>query len=243
MSYSNCQFTWLKQRETLVSLAESLLKDAIYFDCQLCAEGYHFNVHRVILSCNSPVLNSILQEHNSDLPVITLEGVSSVEVAALVEFMYTGVTRISPNYLKNFFQLAKSLQLAGLIHYDNAEIHKIINESETEAIKPKIEGNYEVYSQNILKYLDQSESSAEPVSKDLTTITNDENIFLDESPETNEAESDNPMVYEKYEDTFIKENDSVETLETSIEETDLSQSCAGAISLLLSVFFIGVLSF
>lgn len=225
MSYSNCQFTWLKQRETLVSLAESLLKDETYFDCQLCAEGQHFNVHRVILSCNSPVLNNILQEHNSDLPVITLEGVSSVEVAALVEFMYTGVTKISPAYLKNFFQIARSLHLAGLTHYDNAQVNKIINESGSGTVDAEFHDNYEAYSQNILKYLDQSDPNAESSTKEFASLNTSVNsIFLDESAESTNISSSSPVIYEKYNSEFIKD-DGVESLDPNlVENDDLSQT-------------------
>ncbi|KAK6644206.1 hypothetical protein RUM43_000473 [Polyplax serrata] len=219
MSYSNCQFTWLKQRETLVSLAESLLKEETFFDCQLCAEGHRFNVHRVILSCNSPVLNNILQEHNSDLPVITLEGVSSVEVAALVEFMYTGVTKIAPSYLKNFFQTARSLQLAGLTHYDSAQVNKIINETGSSAGESEVQDNYEAYSQNILKYLDQSEPGDEPQSRELTSLgENVESIFLDESSEQSTIVNSSSVIYEKYDSSFIKEDEGIESLDPNLVE-------------------------
>lgn len=229
MSYSTCQFTWLKQKETLVSLAESLLQDENFFDCQLCAEGHRFNVHRVILSCNSPVLNNILQEHNLDSPVITLDGVSSIELAALVEFMYTGVTKISPDHLKTFFQTAKTLQLAGLTHYDSSQIEKIVNENGSTIVDSTTIDNYELYSQNILKYLNQPDVNNETTeSKNSNNLsTNVDNIFLEEAEEGNNLVNSDSIMYEKYDCDYIKEEENIETLDPNLIESDvLSPSCA-----------------
>lgn len=219
MTSSNCHFTWLKQKDTMISLAQSLYKDPTYFDCQLCAEGHHFNVHRVILSCNSPVLSSILQEHKTDNPVITLDGVSPLELGALVEFMYTGVTRISSNFLVNFFQTAKSLQLAGLGHYDDLQIDKFLGEDGSSALEEaeELQDDYEGYGENVLNCLEMDDEIDSSDTKELQNISTDEGIFLnDRVIAESELIDQNSVEYDKYQNVLVKQ----EVEDQSLDQTD-----------------------
>lgn len=213
MSNSQLHFTWVEHQETLVSLVQTLYNSETFFDCTLYAGGQHFDVHRLILSSCSPFFGKILQEHKTDNPVITLDGVSDTELRALVEYIYTGETSISPDFLNSFFQMAKTLEIAGLSHYDDKIVNKMLGDDSTQLIEEE-----ELYDDenkgNIVKSLKRSvksEKKAKQLSAIGINLVNNEDVednpqgseFSNETVELEEINQDSDQ-YNKFHGVFMK---------------------------------------
>ena len=217
MSNNHFHFTWVEHQDTIISLVQTLYNDERFFDCTLFADGHHFDVHRLILSTCSPFFSKILQEHKSEYPVITLDGVSVTELRALVEYMYTGETSIPPEFLSGFFQTTKLLEIAGLSQYDNKVVDEMLNENEITQVddeegEDEFQYNCEDDSQNILNCLEQSMKSDDKakqlMSLGINLVSNYENIeeseFVNDESDLSGVINENSVIYDKFQGVFIK---------------------------------------
>ena len=77
----------------------------------VCEDLKHIRTHKFILSCCSPVFRSILSEMTSPQPVVFLRGIHSVEMEAVLEYLYLGQTQISQQRVDQFFKVASDLKI------------------------------------------------------------------------------------------------------------------------------------
>ncbi|KAH8384677.1 hypothetical protein KR093_004624 [Drosophila rubida] len=108
---------WNNHQTNLVQILHALHEVGSYVDCTLVVDDEQFKAHRVVLAANSPYFQTILQDVAQDQCSIILPGVKGFEIAALLQYMYTGETTVTKSQEPEILRTAKELQVKGL--YDN----------------------------------------------------------------------------------------------------------------------------
>ncbi|XP_017096735.2 broad-complex core protein [Drosophila bipectinata] len=108
---------WNNHQTNLVQILHALHEVGSYVDCTLVVDDEQFQAHRVVLAANSPYFQHILRDVPQDHCSIILPGVKSFEIAALLQYMYTGETTVTKSQEPEILRTAKELQVKGL--YDN----------------------------------------------------------------------------------------------------------------------------
>lgn len=108
---------WNNHQTNLVQILHALHEVGSYVDCTLVVDDEQFKAHRVVLAANSPYFQTILQDVPQDQCSIILPGVKGFEIAALLQYMYTGETTVTKSQEPEILRTAKELQVKGL--YDN----------------------------------------------------------------------------------------------------------------------------
>lgn len=108
---------WNNHQTNLVQILHALHEVGSYVDCTLVVDDEQFKAHRVVLAANSPYFQAILQDVPQDQCSIILPGVKGFEIAALLQYMYTGETTVTKSQEPEILRTAKELQVKGL--YDN----------------------------------------------------------------------------------------------------------------------------
>jgi len=80
-----------------------------------CEDGQQIEAHKVILAASSPFFKKILARNKHPHPLIFIRGVKSVDLLAIVDFLYFGETKVFQENLDNFLEIAEELQLEGLM--------------------------------------------------------------------------------------------------------------------------------
>ncbi|XP_016989930.1 sex determination protein fruitless [Drosophila rhopaloa] len=108
---------WNNHQTNLVQILHALHEVGSYVDCTLVVDDEQFQAHRVVLAANSPYFQHILKDVPQDHCSIILPGVKGFEIAALLQYMYTGETTVTKSQEPEILRTAKELQVKGL--YDN----------------------------------------------------------------------------------------------------------------------------
>ncbi|KAH8283467.1 hypothetical protein KR018_003172 [Drosophila ironensis] len=108
---------WNNHQTNLVQILHALHEVGSYVDCTLVVDDEQFQAHRVVLAANSPYFQHILRDVPQDHCSIILPGVKGFEIAALLQYMYTGETTVTKSQEPEILRTAKELQVKGL--YDN----------------------------------------------------------------------------------------------------------------------------
>ena len=108
-------FKWEEFQETLRLNFGKLRSDSDYCDVTLaCEDGQQVEAHKVVLSTSSPFFESILKRTKHSHPLIYMRGVKSLELSALLDFLYFGQTSVPRENLEAFLSIADELQVTGL---------------------------------------------------------------------------------------------------------------------------------
>ena len=104
-----------------------------------CEDGQQIEAHKVILAASSPFFKALLKKNQHSHPLIYMRGMKSVDLVAIVDFLYYGEANIFQEDLDSFLSIAEELQLKGLKGSNAEEDWKGTNTSTTEEAKPKQE--------------------------------------------------------------------------------------------------------
>uniref|UniRef100_A0A8D8YYD7 Protein bric-a-brac 2 n=1 Tax=Cacopsylla melanoneura TaxID=428564 RepID=A0A8D8YYD7_9HEMI len=106
---------WNSFGNNLVTTFETLFKSESLTDVTLFCEGVTFKAHKIILAACSKHFQDLF-EAAPFCPniLVILDGTSSVNMSALLEFMYKGEVHVSQESLSGFLKAAESLQIKGL---------------------------------------------------------------------------------------------------------------------------------
>merc|ERR1719319_2178683 len=96
-----------------------LREESQFCDVTLACEGSRVEAHKVILSSCSPVIKDLLIQTNHPHPLVYLRGVKSIQIKALLDFIYKGEVDIAKEDLKDFMEIAEELKVKGLAKDDN----------------------------------------------------------------------------------------------------------------------------
>jgi len=105
---SNISSNWSELRE-----------ESQFCDVTLACEGSRVEAHKVILSSCSPVIKDLLIQTNHPHPLVYLRGVKSIQIKALLDFIYKGEVDIAKEDLNDFMEIAEELKVKGLAKDDN----------------------------------------------------------------------------------------------------------------------------
>ena len=95
---------------------KSLISDQNFADVTLaCTDDKQVTAHKVILAASSPFFNHILMKNPHQHPLIYLKGINSVDLEAIIRFIYTGETSLAHASLDTFLAAAQELQVHGLL--------------------------------------------------------------------------------------------------------------------------------
>ena len=106
------------------SLLARLLSDSIFQDVTLVSEDRkQMKAHKAVLSACSEFLKDILREMSnvSTHPVIFLKGVSSENLAQILQFVYLGEASIDEQNLEKFLQASEDLGICAIDDMFNDE--------------------------------------------------------------------------------------------------------------------------
>ena len=80
----------------------------------VCDDGHQIEAHKVILAASSPFFETILKKNKHSHPLIFMRGMKSIDLVALVDFLYFGEVTVFQENLDSFLAIAEELQLKGL---------------------------------------------------------------------------------------------------------------------------------
>ena len=119
---------WNDFQDNVRSAFGNLREGSDFADVTLaCEDGHQIEAHKVILAASSPFFQAILQRNKHSHPLIYMRGVKSVDLVAMVDFLYFGEANVYQENLDSFLAIAEELQLKGLKGSDN---QKQTNETE-----------------------------------------------------------------------------------------------------------------
>ena len=131
---------WNDFQDNVKSAFENLRESTDFSDVTLaCEDGHQIEVHKVILAASSPFFQALLKRNKHSHPLIYLRGMKSVDLAAMVDFLYCGEANVYQENLDSFLTIAEELQLKGLEGsndlkgWNEAEVH-----NEPLPIEPKL---------------------------------------------------------------------------------------------------------
>ena len=106
---------WNDFNENITSIFESLREDNNFADVTLaCEDGKQIEAHKVILVASSPLFKKILIGNKHTHPLIYLRGWKSIDILAIIDFLYYGEANVYQENLDSFLSIAEELQLKGL---------------------------------------------------------------------------------------------------------------------------------
>lgn len=106
---------------TVRSAFTNMLEQKVLVDVTLSTtDNVKVDCHRLILSACSPFFAGLVASNSSPDLIIVLAGVTGWQLHALVSFMYRGhVDNITRDQFRELYEVAKSLQIKGLLVYDH----------------------------------------------------------------------------------------------------------------------------
>ena len=100
-----------------VSKSFGLLRNASYlYDVTLVSDDLkQIQAHKFVLVACSQYFRSILQETKQAQPLLCLDGVNSLDLKNVLEYVYQGEVKVHQDDLNKFLAVAQKLKLEGLM--------------------------------------------------------------------------------------------------------------------------------
>ena len=116
---------WNDFKENVNSAFGSLRDDQDFSDVTLaCEDGQQVEAHKVILAASSPFFQNLLKRNKHPHPLIYMRGVQSLDLVAIVDFLYFGEANVHQENLDSFLAIAEELKLTGLTGQNTSDIMK-----------------------------------------------------------------------------------------------------------------------
>ena len=107
--------TWKEFQQKGSSSFAELRERPDFTDVTLVSEdGHQFKGHKVILGSLCPFFMELLKKNEHPHPLVHMLGVKSIELSAVMDFLYNGESSIFQEHLEAFLALAQKLKLNGL---------------------------------------------------------------------------------------------------------------------------------
>ena len=125
---------WNDFQKVLARTFRLLRSEEEFFDVSLVSDDQKMmSAHKLVLSASSPYFKHILTHNKHSHPLLCLDGVSSVELQFVLDYIYQGEVQIYQEQLDRFLEVAQRLKLEGLTGTDGDHERKM-NETLEEAI-------------------------------------------------------------------------------------------------------------
>ena len=113
---------WKDFESNLAHSVSDMRNDSNFFDVKIAcfdnkSEMKTIPAHKMVLSACSPIFKELLcaiGTADSQNPMVFLRGISFQEISAILDFMYSGETKVEHNEFDAFLAAAKDLQIRGL---------------------------------------------------------------------------------------------------------------------------------
>lgn len=125
-----------------------------FFDVTLVSDDQtQVLAHKVVLSSSSEYFKNILTSNNHSHPMLCLNGVNTVDLKSMLDFIYNGEIQIYQDNLDNFLDIAQRFQLEGLLNgkdetndtlHENERYEEKISASEDDKMIAVHENKYAV---------------------------------------------------------------------------------------------------
>jgi len=113
---------WNDFQENVTSAFGERRQDREFADVTLaCDDGQQVEAHKVILASSSPFFLDILTRNKHPHPLIYMRGLKSVDLLAIVDFLYLGEANVFQENLDSFLAIAEELKLKGLTGNETIE--------------------------------------------------------------------------------------------------------------------------
>jgi len=125
MNREKFNLTWYTYNDHLREMLHDMMTASEMTDVTIVSEDKkQFKAHKVVLSACSPVFKSILSDSHLPNPSIFLRGIQSLELESILQFIYLGKATSYQDRMKEFFNVAKSLEIKEISKgsYNNEEI-------------------------------------------------------------------------------------------------------------------------
>ena len=113
---------WDNYEQSRASSLQSLWESQDFLDVTIACDDDQMEAHKVVLSAASHFFKNILKRNPHSHPLLYLRGTTKTAMKYILEFIYSGETRVIKEELENFMDLAKSLQVKGLCE-DTEDTH------------------------------------------------------------------------------------------------------------------------
>ena len=173
----------------LVTSMSELKDSEEFFDVTLVSDDETpVQAHKVILSASSPFFRKVLKFNQSSSPLLYIRGLSSKDLANVVEFLYKGEVTVSQEDLDKFLKVSKDLKLKGMYENEEADLFEwtsvdsVENPKKEEGKKGKKENHRKTavkLDDNIME--DKVDVQVEVSSKDKTNATADDSTFYEQN--------------------------------------------------------------
>ena len=88
-----------------------------------CEDGKIFEAHKVILAARSNYFYNLIPKLKGD-PVIFLKGIKGAYLEKVLKYVYSGEASVPKVLLRSVFDVARSLQIKGLLELSQSEVNK-----------------------------------------------------------------------------------------------------------------------
>merc|ERR1712129_167181 len=148
-----------------------------YFDVTLaCDDGPLIEAHRIILSAGSQLFKEIFRKSKHQSPFVYLEGIRSVYLGYILDFLYNGEASIAQDELATFLETARELQVKGL----QGKVENVTCKNQTIENKDE-ESDYpgsnisiaDLELENIVSIVDATEQLEDTIDSDLLKSDNE----------------------------------------------------------------------
>ena len=129
----------LKWNDFQTNVANSFRKlrnEDDFYDVTLVSDDrQQVSAHKIVLSASSEYFRTILKSNKHSHPMVCLNGVNSLDLKNIIEYIYNGEIQIYQEQLDQFLSMAQRFQLEGLIQGKEVNIggeDENINDGEEE---------------------------------------------------------------------------------------------------------------
>ena len=84
-------------------------------------DGKQVEANKMILAISSSFLQNLLKRNKHSHPLIYMRGVKSIDLLAIVDFLYFGEANVYQENLDSFLALAEKLQLKGFMEKSSTD--------------------------------------------------------------------------------------------------------------------------
>ena len=107
----------------------NLREDVDFADVTLaCEDGQQVEAHKVILAASSPFFQKLLGRNKHPHPLIYMRGMKSIDMLAIIDFLYCGEANVFQENLDSFLAIAEELQLKGLMGKSEENFEAFVEE-------------------------------------------------------------------------------------------------------------------
>ena len=143
--------TWNDFQTNVVSSFSKLRNLSTFSDITLVsADKEQISAHKVVLASSSCFFSNILEKNTQSHLMVCLDGISSMELTSVLDYIYLGEVNILQENLNIFLEVAHKLELEGLLASEIEEFEPSNDEkpfgieplddheiTETESFSPK----------------------------------------------------------------------------------------------------------